>query len=46
MRFSSENAETLKKEKALGYCRRAAETRPESKTISSLLAELEGGEGD
>ena len=31
--------------KALEFCKKAAEARPESTTISSLLAELEGGEG-
>ena len=32
--------------KALDYCKKAAEARPESKTIGSLLAELEEGGGD
>lgn len=33
-------------ETALDFCRRAAKARPESTTISSLLAELEAGGGD
>jgi len=33
-------------QKALAYCRKAAEAKPESKTIAGLLAELEEGGGD
>jgi tetratricopeptide (TPR) repeat protein len=34
------------REKALDYCRKAAEVRPESTKISNLLSELEGGDGN